>query len=446
MKITAAKILLELVIFSFIIHACRKEQEEVPTLITDVTNVRAIVAWCSGTITDYGSGEVRQKGVCWSTASRPTMADHNMEAEYENGNSFYCMMNNLQPRTKYYARVFAINNAGIGYGNEISFSTSGAAPGVRTLPATNLGLHSATLNGTVNANYLNTNVSIEYGQTINYGSEITIIYTNYYELLTPNFSDSFGIMTYVTGLIEGTTYHYRIKAVNSLGTTYGNDVTFTTSYSPAGDIVLNPDLTYGSVSDIDGNNYKTIQIGTQLWMAENLRVTKFNDGTPLVKMPLKDNSYTSYYGYSYYNNDSDTYWSTYGTLYNWQTVDKMINGSKNICPSGWHVPDDAEWDTLADYLGGITIAGGKLKETGTTHWISPNTRANNMSGFSALPGGLGWFSGTFFMRIGEMGYWWSSTNFDTYGGWIRVLYKNNGDIGKITTYGGIEISIRCIKD
>jgi len=214
---------------------------------------------------------------------------------------------------------------------------------------------------------------------------------------------------------------------------------------PAADVVINPDLTYGSVSDIDGNTYKTVQIGTQTWMAENLRSTRFNDGTPLVKMPLDDNSFSSLPGYSWYNDDPATYMAAYGALYNVQAIDVRLNGYKYVCPSGWHVPNNAEWDTLTTHLGGITIAGGKLKETGTSHWLSPNTKATNASGFTALPGGYCYGSGNYFLRIGEMGYWWSSTISDQYSGWAWAMYKNNGDINRVN-YNVSQLSVRCIKN
>ena len=138
----------------------------------------------------------------------------------------------------------------------------------------------------------------------------------------------------------------------------------------------------GTVTDVDGNVYNTVTIGTQCWLQENLKTTKYKDGTsiPLVT----DNSAwgsLSTPGYCWYNND-DTYKNTYGALYNYYTV--LTN---NLCPSGWHVATEREWSTLVTYLGGASIAGGKLKESGTTHWVTPNTGANNETGFIALPGG-----------------------------------------------------------
>ncbi len=133
------------------------------------------------------------------------------------------------------------------------------------------------------------------------------------------------------------------------------------------------DYLQGTVSDIEGNTYKTIKIGTQTWMAENLKTTKYKDGSEIPNITNNGD---------YDNNPANS--ETYGRLYNWYTVDD----DKGVCPEGWHVPDDAEYTVLTDYLGGESVAGGKMKETGTEHWNSPNTGATNESGFTGLPRGV----------------------------------------------------------
>ena len=137
-----------------------------------------------------------------------------------------------------------------------------------------------------------------------------------------------------------------------------------------------------TVTDIDGNVYKTITIGAQVWMKENLKVTKLNDGTA-IELVINDDDWgiSTSPGYCWYDNDVNNK-NLYGGLYNGYCV---ITGK--LCPTGWHVPTDSEWTELSDYLGGDDVAGGKMKETGTTHWLSPNTDANNESGFTGLPGG-----------------------------------------------------------
>lgn len=127
------------------------------------------------------------------------------------------------------------------------------------------------------------------------------------------------------------------------------------------------DISYGTMTDQEGNVYKTITIGTQTWMAENLRTTTYNDGTVIPNVTDNDEwADLSTPAYCWYDNDSATYAQTYGALYNWYTV-----ATDSLCPTGWHVPTDAEWTILTDTLGGLTIAGGLLKETGTTHWTAP---------------------------------------------------------------------------
>ena len=145
--------------------------------------------------------------------------------------------------------------------------------------------------------------------------------------------------------------------------------------------IMNPWIAYGSMTDKDGNTYKTIQIGTQTWMAENLKTTKYNDRTSI---PLVTDA-TSWSNLSTpaccWQDNVPARKVTYGVLYNWYTVN-----TGKLCPSGWHVPSDAEWNVLTDYLGGENIAGGKLKESGFKHWNKPNTGATNETHFSALSG------------------------------------------------------------
>ena len=156
-----------------------------------------------------------------------------------------------------------------------------------------------------------------------------------------------------------------------------------------------------TVTDIDGNVYHTVKIGAQTWMVENLRTTRYNDGTaiPLVTGNTAWGSLTTP-GYCWYNNDQATYGSTYGALYNWYAVNRG-----KLCPTGWHVATDAEWTQLTDYLGGVWVAGGKMKEAGLSHWESPNEGATNSSGFTALPGGHRISAGSFYLLALHALFW-----------------------------------------
>ena len=207
-----------------------------------------------------------------------------------------------------------------------------------------------------------------------------------------------------------------------------------------GDIVFNPNITYGSITDIDGNTYKTVTIGTQTWMAENLKVTKYNDGIaiPNVTNNTAWRELTTGALCDYDNTPSNS--ETYGKLYNWHAVN-----TGKLCPTGWHVPSDAEWTELTDYLGGTSVAGGKLKETGTTHWASPNAGATNETGFTALPGGLRYNNGSFY-NIGNHGYWWSAAENYAVSAWYRYMYYNNSGVSRGNDNKELGFSVRCVRD
>jgi uncharacterized protein (TIGR02145 family) len=200
-----------------------------------------------------------------------------------------------------------------------------------------------------------------------------------------------------------------------------------------------------NVSDVDGNTYKTVTIGIQTWMAENLKTSKYNDGTTIPNITDNSQWFNLTTGaWAYYNNDAANN-AKYGKLYNWYTVNQTTNGYKNVCPTGWHVPTDVEWTVLTDYLGGKIIAGGKMKEVDTTNWKVLNTDATNTSLFTGLPGGYRYGSGGYF-GIDYGGFWWSITRNDVYRAWSRDLGGGGGSVGisiHDMTYG---FSIRCFKD
>jgi uncharacterized protein (TIGR02145 family) len=304
--------------------------------------------------------------------------------------------------------------------------------------ATKMTETSTTLNGTVNANNEIAKVSFEYGASTSYGQIINAapneVVGNTYTTVTANLSN----------LTPNTLYHFRLKSSSSGKNYYGSDMQF---YTSSGGIAFNTILSYGSVADIEGNRYKTILIGTHLWMAENLKTGTYNDLTPI---PLVTNetewSLLTTPGSCWYNNDSSSYNTVYGKLYNWYTVN-----TGKLCPKGWRVPSSSDWSTLATDLGGYAIAGSKLKESGSLHWsyqVVPNTNtgATNESGFTALPGGYRIFNGKF-SAMGGYGFWWSSTEYN--GGPscnYRGLFYMSTDFGngydkKINGY-----SVRCIMD
>jgi uncharacterized protein (TIGR02145 family) len=202
--------------------------------------------------------------------------------------------------------------------------------------------------------------------------------------------------------------------------------------------VFNPELSYSQLFDKDSNAYKTITIGHQTWMAENLKVTKYNDGTAILNVTdalewdaLNIGAYCNYENLE--SNDS-----IYGRLYNWHAVN-----SGKLCPKGWHVPTNADWDTLINFVGGDSLAGGKLKAT--AFWVSPNSWADNSSGFSALPGGRRYNYGLFSAKE-NYGYWWSSSYRNSRYAWFYYLCYNSRSVSKNYRDKSVGFSVRCIKD
>jgi uncharacterized protein (TIGR02145 family) len=238
-------------------------------------------------------------------------------------------------------------------------------------------------------------------------------------------TDGIGVGVYtsqITGLTANTTYYVRAYATNDIGTSYGNSITLKT-YT-------------GTVTDDDGNIYNTVTIGTQVWMVENLKttVTKYGNAIPLVTDVTAWGNLTTP-GFCWYNNDENTYKNTYGALYNWYAVN-----TGRLCPFDWHVPTDTEWTILTTYLGGDSVAGNKLRETGIIHWANPNIGATNETGFTALPGGYRYYLGSF-GGITYVGQWWSSSEegYHRYLGRADPFYRDcvRHESGN---------SVRCVKD
>ncbi|NBW43517.1 MAG: hypothetical protein EBR29_06860 [Sphingobacteriia bacterium] len=244
----------------------------------------------------------------------------------------------------------------------------------------------------------------------------------------------------LSGLTNLTAYNVRAYAINSAGTAYGSQVSFTTSAAPS--------FTCGAstVSDVDNNTYNTVQIGTQCWTKSNLKVSKYRNGDN-IPTGLSNSAWqnTTSGAYAIYNNDPVND-GLYGKLYNHYAV----MDSRGLCPTGWHVPTDAEWTTLDNHLGGPVVAGGALKSTATQPtpggWNYPNMGATNSSGFTALPGGLRGVSGVFDL-ISDLGFWWSSSVSSAPVAWSRWLSLYTGSIYREDSYSRtVGFSVRCCRD
>jgi len=199
----------------------------------------------------------------------------------------------------------------------------------------------------------------------------------------------------------------------------------------------------GTFTDLDGNRYHTVTICDQIWMVENLNVSKYRNGDAIPQVKNKEDWRALTTGaYCYYNNDSGEYADKYGKLYNWYAV----NDPRGLAPEGWHIPTDFEWSTLSTCLGGDDIAGGAMKEVGTNHWIYYNIGATNLSGFTGLPGGERNYLG-YFEYIRYFGSWWSSTTDGTGDPSYRQLQKNEVNLFKFDKGDkGMGYSVRCLKD
>ena len=397
------------------------------------TSIGEYTASSGGKISSDGGLPITAKGVCWSTSSNPTISD-SKTSDGTGTAEFISKLTALNGGTKYYIRAYATNSKGTSYGDLQSFTTySYNKPTITTNPITNITKVSATSGGTV----------VSDG-----GLAITAKGICWGTKSSPTITDSktsdgtgsgyFGnnYKSQLSGLQYGTLYYVRAYATNTKGTSYGNEISFRS---------LNNDGLGQMLSDVDGNTYKTVYIGSQQWMAENLKASKYSDGITIPNITDNTQWQNNITGaWSYYNNDV-TNNAKYGKLYNWYAVSPTTNGNKNVCPTGWHVPKDAEWTILTDYLGGEIVAGGKMKEVGTTSWISPNTDATNTSLFSALPGGFRFYN-LFFSNVGNDGFWWSSTEGSTDYAWYRNLRSVNGvaisdGIGKSAGF-----SVRCLRD
>jgi uncharacterized protein (TIGR02145 family) len=409
----------------------------VPALTTAVvTSITSTSAVSGGFLTDWGGAAITGRGICWGTSANPTVDDSKTNDGLED--DFISNLAGLNPGTTYYVRAYATNAAGTGYGDQVSFITHQIEVATLTTRVVfSISYTKASSGGSITSDGGEniTEMGICWGTTVNPTTN-----DNKMSYLPTGVVD---FTIYIDGLQPSTKYHVRAYAINSVGIGYGNELNFTTF--PFGTIIFSPVLTYGSVSDIDGNNYKTVQIGTQLWMAENLKTTKFNDGTliPDVTDNLEWSNLTTP-GYSWYNNDAASYKTTFGALYNWYAV-----STDKLCPTGWHVPIDSEFKTLTDYLG--DNSGEKMAETGNNHWLNYITDATNGSGFTGLPGGIREYYGinateVSFAGIGDTGAWWSASENGSLGSiitlsWDYYISFYQGPANKV--FG---LSVRCIKN
>jgi uncharacterized protein (TIGR02145 family) len=370
-------------------------QGQLPTVTTVVSNITSGTAQVGGTVTYDGPGTVISRGVCYSTTEMPTVSDDCFYLGYGTG-SFSGTLMGLTANTTYYVRAFAMSNYGTAYGDQMSFTTAisgGSSIIVVTESATNILLYSATCGG---------NVTYDWGENI-MARGICWNTSHNPTLDGSHTTEGSGVGSFssqMTGLTPNTTYYVRAYTVSNLGTSYGNEVEFTTIIDSV------PCFGTPTLTDYDGNIYNTVRIGHQCWMRENLRTTHYADGTSI---PLSSST-SSTVGYRHYPNSDSSVVYTHGYLYNWTAVmhgDSPSNsnpsGVQGICPTGWHLPSKAEWSQLINYVISqsqywcdINNTSSYAKALASTYgWYSStelcavgnNQGANNATGFSVLPAG-----------------------------------------------------------
>lgn len=411
-------------LFLSLLISCKKEASmTIPTItISSVTNITETSAASGGNVTSDGGSDVTARGVCWNVNSNPTTAN-NKTTDGTGPGSFSSSITGLTPGADYNIRAYATNEVGTAYSNPTTFKALASIPVLTTASMKDVTTTSATSGG---------NIPDDGGAAItargvcwNTSSNPTIG--------NSKTTDGTGTGTFtssITGLLANTTYYVRAYATNSTGTSYGDAAVLKTFT--------------GTVTDFDGNAYFTVTIGTQIWMAGNLKTVKFNDGTaiPLVTDKTTWNALTTP-GYCWLNNDVAANKVTYGALYNYYVVDPASNGGKNVCPTGWHVPTNGQWTDMTTSLGGEAGAGGKIKEAGTAHWQTPNSGATNETGFTALPAGS---RGNDFGVTGTDANFWTSTEYETYSAWLRFISFSNSNVHP--QYYGKQngLSIRCLRD
>jgi len=211
-------------------------------------------------------------------------------------------------------------------------------------------------------------------------------------------------------------------------------------------VVSGPSTCPATVSDVDGNVYSAVEIGSQCWMKENLKVERYLNGDA-IPTGLSSAAWqaTTDGAFAIYNNVASNK-AIYGLLYNWYAV----ADARGLCPTGWHVPIDGEWTQLTDLFGGQSVAGGQMKTTGTLSagtglWLSPNTAATNSSGFSGIPGNFRSSSGDYPFP-GLRGDWWSLSESSTNDAWMRRLFYNNGEVAHAEFTKNWGFSVRCLRD
>ena len=404
------------------IQSCAEDEE--PAIIGTVTTGTAsdlsyFTATITGNVTEDGGANITAKGIAYGTATAPTITVDTTNQGAGTG-AFEAHLKDLAPGTTYYARAYAINKAGVSYGSEISFTTvDGKAQLTLAVPTVTytkftaqFTITSAGASGIQNS-----------GVIVATHPEPTIADTFW-----PSNSTALSIEKIWTGLERERTYYIRAFATNGQGTSYSNIVQIT---------MVNPP---GSVTDVNGWTYNVGLIGDRVWMTQNLLVVTYNNGDPIGTTPNLNTDVTgSTTPFLWPPNGNDALSGQYGRLYNWYAV----NDPRKICPIGYHIPTDADIQDLFSAVGNTNNIV-KLKEVGTTHWLTGN--GTNTSGFTALGAGVRDNGGGFYYFKENAAFWTATSQDASNAGWLN-LYDTNASISYPdyvpATWG---LSVRCVKD
>jgi uncharacterized protein (TIGR02145 family) len=390
-----------------------------------VTEIAATSAKVSGNITNAGGGIVTSRGICWSTTPNPTV-NSSKTTDGTGAGEFTSTLSNLLAGTTYYARAYGENSRGVSYGVEVSFKTLGA-PVVTTIAVSQVTSAGALAGGNIitDGGFPITSRGVCWSTTPN--PTINNSKTN----------DGVGVGGYqsvIAGLKSSTTYYIRAYATNAFTTSYGEQFTFNTTVAPL--------FVFGSgVTDIEGNNYRTVVIGDQEWMEENLKVTKFNDGSSIPYInPLSEWSTASTPALCDWNHDIAN-GQTFGKLYNYYA----IVDTRKLCPVGWRMPTSNDFITLESYIG--APEAGKLMKSaiGWNFWPDPlQGNGNNLSGFNGLAGGRR--GGDDFQDYRSIAYWWTTSEFSTSTAISFSLSRENYILARVLLNKVNGLSVRCIKN
>lgn len=499
-----------------------------PTVTThNVTNVTAFTATCGGNVVSEGDTSVIARGVCWSTTQYPTIFDDHTSDGCGMGN-FTSVITGLMPNTTYYIRAYASSGVGMAYGEMMTFTTFCNTVAVTITGDTNINygqsitlfangadhyhwntndtMENITIYPTANTTYtvIGTNnygcadtatftVTVNYfapivttndisnitvntatcgGNVIFEGAPTTACGVCWSTVQNPSIADNYtsdgsnmgGFNSFICSLTPNTTYYVRAYVTNVVGVAYGEERTFTTTAIPTGDAI--PCSSTPTVTDYDGNVYNTVQIGSQCWMKENMRTTKYADGTSIALNPGYD--MTNTIAYRYCPNDDTSTVITYGYLYNWKAVmrdfsssNSIPSGVQGICPMGWHVPSNAEWTQLTDYVKSHSeyLCDGDSNNyakalASSVGWTSNNILcrvgnrpcANNATGFSILPAGSYMDVITGSCNYGVGADFWSATQRNNNIAYIYDLSYNSSSMFEDYNQKVRGFSVRCLRD